>query len=165
MMHTELGDDERNTGIPIHHPGLTIRQKGKHPLVLPSGKTSSTKQTYSAVISIYSPRCSNYMKIDSQDDVNIVELVYTEPEDTDIKKLKQEIVLTDADDPKRGACSRSNESCKRSTVGVTELRHDDKGNINLPQAETEHLEWKTGGQFRPLPPGNIATPAHLHFPF
>ena len=76
------------------------------------------------------------------DQGNEADLEYTEPEDAYIEELKWGRDLTDTDDPKRGACSRSNESCRKSTVEVTEPKHDDKGNINLPHAETEHMEWK-----------------------
>ena len=70
--------------------------------------------------------------VSSQDNDNKVDMEYTEPEDADIKELNQGEDSTDTDDPKRGACSQSNESCRKSTVGVAELKHDDKGNINLP---------------------------------
>ena len=48
---------------------------------------------------------------------------------------------------------------------MTELKHDIKGHINLLQVEAEYTKWKKGEQFRQLPPGNIDSTAHLHFPF
>ena len=89
MMYAESGDNERKTGIPIYHPGLTTRQKGKHPQVLPSGNTLFTNQSYSAGKSINSPGCSDYMKVGSQDDENKVDLEYTEPEDAGSNELNR----------------------------------------------------------------------------
>ena len=64
--------------------------------------------------------------VNSQENENKVDLEYTEPEDADIKELNQGKDSTDTDDPKRGACSQSNESSRKSTIEVTELKHDDK---------------------------------------
>ena len=71
-------------------------------------------------------------------------LKYNEPKDAYIKELKRGRDLTISDDPKRGACGRSNESCRNSIIKVSELKHDVKSNINLPQAEDEYTKWKTG---------------------
>lgn len=92
-------------------------------------------------------------------------LEYNEPKDAYIKELKRGRDSTISDDPKRGACGRSNESCRNSIIKVSELKHDVKSNINLPQAEDEYTKWKTGKQCRQLPPGDIASTAHPHFPF
>ena len=136
-------------------------------------------QTHPACKSINSPGCSDYMKdnvnkdshqeagrrniaVSNQENGGDITLEYIGPEGADVREISWDEDSTDTDDPKRGACSGSNidESCE-----VNEVKHDEKGNINLPQAEAGNTEWKKGGQFSVLPPGNIAYTVHIHFPF
>ena len=72
---------------------------------------------------------------------------YIEPGDAYIKELKWGKDLTNSDDPKRDACSQSNESCRNSFIEVSELKHDVKCNIDLPRVETKYTKWKKGEQF------------------
>ena len=58
--------------------------------------------------------------VSNQENASEVDLEYIGPEDADIKELNWGEGSTDTDDPKRGACSRSNESCRNSTIEMTE---------------------------------------------